>query len=412
MSIALIDYGCHSFSYRLATTLRQRGASVNYLVNASLQSPNLSSLAQWVANTPGMVRTISCDKPYSKMGLRSRLKGEMEWGRTCVSVLQQIRPSAIIVNCVPLAAVAPIHRWARNHNIPFIYWLQDIQSRAIHDLLGHKFGIAGRTLGAFAQIWEQDILEQSDMVITIAPGHEKELPPAVLRSGRHALLQNWANIEEFPDYPVDNAWSRRHGLNRTTNIMYSGTLGMKHDLGTFIALATHFQSRPEVRVVIVSSDQAAEKVRLKAVSLGLSNLIVLPFQPYADVPQVLASAAVLIAPLDASAGAFCVPSKILSYLCAGRPTVIAIEESNAAALTIRNASAGFVVPPGHPDQFVASVENLLDDSALRRAAGAAARSYAESTFGIENIVDRFVKILCRVNLKFALPQLTQPAIAS
>jgi glycosyltransferase involved in cell wall biosynthesis len=412
MSLALIDYGCHSFSYRLASTLWKRGLPISYVANGSLESPNLSSLSSWARNSPELVRTISCQNPYGKISLRGRMKGEFEWGSRCVAALEEMRPTAIVVNCVPLTPVTAIHRWALKRKVPFVYWFQDIQSRAIHDLLGRKLGLPGRTLGAFAHLWEQNILEHSDMVITIAPGHEKELPLPIRRSGRHALLENWANVEEFPQFPVANDWSRRNGLDKTTNIMYSGTLGLKHDLDSFIALAKRFQSRPDVRIVIVSSDQAAQKVRLKAESLGLSNLIVLPFQPYSEVPQVLASASVLIAPLEISAGSFCVPSKILSYLCAGRPTVIAINHTNAAAQTIRNAGAGFVVPPGDPQAFIAAVETFLDDHALRISTGASARSYAESTFGIDNIMHRFVSIINRVAPTLTLTPKTQSAKAS
>ena len=404
MSVALIDYGCHSFTYQLAMTLRKRGMPIAYYANSSLQSPNLSSLANWITNSPDMVSAISCTNPYGKMGLYGRLRGELEWGHRCAAVLEHSRPDAVIASCVPLTALTTIHRWALRHKVPFIYWLQDMQGRAIRDLLGRKLGLLGRTLGAVAHRREQGILKQSDMVITIAPGHEMELPKSVLRSGRHALLENWANIQELPQYPVDNDWARRHNLSHTDNVIYSGTLGLKHDLNSFLALAQHFQSRPAVRIVIVSSDAAADNIRTRGLSLGLPNLIVLPFQAYADVPKVLASAAVLIAPLGGSAGAYCVPSKVLSYLCAGRATVIAIDPSNAAAQTIRAASAGCVVPPGQPGAFVASVEMLLNNRDMRLAAGRSARSYAELTFGMDNIVHRFLDIVQR-----AYPALTQEA---
>jgi glycosyltransferase involved in cell wall biosynthesis len=250
------------------------------------------------------------------------------------------------------------------------------------------------------------------MVITIAPGHEKHLPPSVLREGRHALLENWANIEEFPQFPIDNEWSRRHGIAETFNIMYSGTLGLKHDLSTFIELAKHFSSNPQVRVVIISSGQAAQELIEKARALQLTNLILLPFQPYAEVPKALASASVLVAPLEASAGAFCVPSKVLSYLCAGRPTVIAIDADNAAAATIRQADAGYVVQPGDPVSFLASVDSLLNNPGKRFAMGKSARTYAQSTFAIQNVVQKFLSILHRVDPALAVPWVAASAVAS
>ncbi len=96
--------------------------------------------------------------------------------------------------------------------------------------------------------------------------------------------------------------------------------------------------------MIVSSGHAAEALRSLALEKGLTNLLVLPFQPYADVPKVLASATVLIAPLDTSAGTFCVPSKVLSYFCAGRPTVIAIDQHNPVATTILQNSLARLSP--------------------------------------------------------------------
>ena len=392
-SPVLIDYGCHSFTHRLATYLSDNGHGMRYFANGSLESPNLGSLPSWQEAHPQVVRPIVCGKPYGKLSLRKRLAGELDWAGECIHALEEEQPSAIIVSCVPIGAVTRIQNWARSKNIPFIYWLQDLQGRAIHDLLGRKLGFPGRVLGSFAYLWEQQLLDRSNMVITIAAGHEKELPPSVTASGRFALLENWANIEELPIFPVDNDWSVRQNLNQTRNILYSGTLGLKHDLGVFTSLAEAFRERNDVRIVVVSSGQAADALRQGAAARRLDNLIVLPFQPAADVPKVLASAAVLIAPLDRAAGGFCVPSKVLSYLCAGRPTVIAINPANPAAAMLQSSAAGTVVEPGNSLHFIDAVAAYLDNPEHRILAGHAARMHAEATFGLQHVVAKFLRIL-------------------
>ncbi len=389
----LIDYGCHSFSYRLASRLRSQGFSIRYFANGSLESPNLTSLDAWEQKEPGLIRTIRCRQPYGKVSLRKRLNGEIEWAGQCTRALEQERPSVVVGSCIPLAALTRIQNWTRRRGIPFVYWLQDIQGRAIHDLLGRKLGFPGRVLGSFAYIWEQYMIERSRFVITIARGHERELPSSVLRDQRFALLENWADIEDLPVFPPANAWAARHNLDKTLNIVYSGTLGLKHDLATFLNLASAFRNRPDVRIVVVSTGQAAAKLRSEASAKSLHNLLVLPFQDYRDVPQVLASAAVLIAPMDRSAGAFCVPSKILAYLCAGRPTVVAIDRDNPAAATIEQAQAGYVVEPGDSQAFLAAVARLLEDRELRLHAGHSARQYAERTFALDFVVPKFLNIL-------------------
>jgi glycosyltransferase involved in cell wall biosynthesis len=304
-----------------------------------------------------------------------------------------------------MVAVTRIYNWCRHRRIPAVYWLQDLQGQAIHDLLGRRFGLPGKALGAFAELWEHQMLEESRMVITIAPGHESELPEKVRNEGRYELLENWANIEDFPPLPAANEWSERHGLDRTRNVLYSGTLGLKHDLNVFLSLAASFHSKPDVRVVVVSSGQAATKLKEEAVVRGLSNLVVLPFQPQAEVSRVLSSAAVLIAPLDASAGKFCVPSKVLSYLCAGRPIVLAIDATNLAAEKVLRAGAGAVVPPGDTMGFLNAVTRLLDDELLCDQVGRRARAFAEQEFASEHIMQRFLNILGRSRI---LPAVTQP----
>jgi colanic acid biosynthesis glycosyl transferase WcaI len=391
----LIDYGCHYFTYRLATRLSEMGTPMRYFANGSLESPNLASLAGWVRQYPEVVQRIECRQPYGKINLRERLRGELEWAGHCVRALEETTPSAIVVSCVPMTAVTKIQAWALRRGVPFIYWLQDIQGRAIHDLLGRKLGLPGKALGAFALLWEQQMLERSRMVITIARSHESELPDSVRTEGRYALLENWAEVEDFPLLPTANSWSARHGLDRTRNILYSGTLGLKHDLNVFTALAEHFRDEPDVRVVIVSSGQAAASVEKLAAARGLSNLVVLPFQPQSEVPQVLASASVLIAPLDSSAGQFCVPSKILAYLCAGRPIVLAIDESNLAAETIHRAGAGAVVPPGDTAAFVREAAALLGNDPAHGVTGCRARAFAEQNFSGHTICRRFLQILDR-----------------
>jgi glycosyltransferase involved in cell wall biosynthesis len=394
----LVDYGCHSFTYRLAAHLGDLGFPIRYFANGSLESPNQRSLAEWIQTRPHVVRAIECRKPYGKLNLHGRLRGELEWGKLCTQALEEENPSAIVLSTVPLAAVARIQRWAQSRRVPIIYWLQDLQGRAIHDLLGRKFGLPGRVLGSFAYLWEQHILEQSRMVITIAEGHERELPLSVRQNQNYALLENWANIEEFPQFPVDNDWSGCYGLAKTQNVIYSGTLGLKHELSMFLTLASSFRDRSDVRIVVVSSGQAADSVRAQAARLSLSNLLVLPFQHYTDVPKVLASAAVLIAPLEASAGSFCVPSKVLSYFCAGRPAVIAIDADNPAARTIRRVGAGTVVKPGDSAGFVKAVSDFLADSPARHSAGVRARAYAEQTFSRDTVAARFLEILSASNV--------------
>jgi colanic acid biosynthesis glycosyl transferase WcaI len=117
--------------------------------------------------------------------------------------------------------------------------------------------------------------------------------------------------------------------------------------------------------------------------------VLLDFQPYADLPAVMGSADVLMAVLEPDASRFSVPSKVLTYLCAGRAIVGVLPRDNSVAEILLSHGAGLVVGR---DDTASEVARLLDDEACRSAMGRAGRRYAEETFSAETAADRFVEV--------------------
>jgi len=93
--------------------------------------------------------------------------------------------------------------------------------------------------------------------------------------------------------------------------------------------------------------------------------------------------------LEPDAGVFSVPSKVLSYLCAGRPLLASVPTTNLAARIIRRNRSGIVVEPHDVEGFVSAAARLLERPSLRAGLGRRARQYAETTFDIRRIGDRF-----------------------
>ena len=125
----------------------------------------------------------------------------------------------------------------------------------------------------------------------------------------------------------------------------------------------------------------------------LPNLRLLPFQPMDRYPDILGAADVLVALLEPTAGTFSVPSKVLSYLCAGRPILGAIPPENLASRTIERAGAGLAVPSTDEESFLLAAKQLFTDASLRASAGRRARAYAEATFDTDTITDRFQDVI-------------------
>ncbi len=103
---------------------------------------------------------------------------------------------------------------------------------------------------------------------------------------------------------------------------------------------------------------------------------------------------VLLVLLDKEAGAFSVPSKTLSYLCAGRPVLGLMPPENLASELIRRAE-GVALPPEDESLATAAdwVQRVLDDPAAAERIGQASRALAEEEFALAGCADRFEDIL-------------------
>jgi glycosyltransferase involved in cell wall biosynthesis len=191
----------------------------------------------------------------------------------------------------------------------------------------------------------------------------------------------------------ENGWAKAHDLSEGINFLYSGTIGLKHNHELLLAMGSALKSVPGARVTIISEGTKAELVKEEIQARGLDNMQVLPFQPFADLPDALGSADILMAILEEDAGVFSVPSKVLSNLCAGRALLLAVPPENLAARIVSGQGAGLVVAPSDESGFVEAGLRLAHDPSLRAQMGAQGRAYAETAFDIESITNRFESIL-------------------
>lgn len=392
MRILLNDFSGHPFPLQLSRELAARGHTVLHTWCASFLTPHgaIDRLPEDPANFT--IRAIRLDREFNKYGLVSRWRQERAIGDQYVALVGEFQPEVVLSANTPLGAQGKLLRCARARRLPFVFWLQDLYGEGATRVLRKRIPVLGGALGRGFGWYERRLLAHSSEVVAISEDFLPYLPPAVRQ--RHAtVIENWAPIQSLPVLARGNAWSREHGLTEKTCLLYAGTLGMKHNPDLLVALARNFANDDRVRVVVISEGTGAQYLERQKTLLGLRNLLLLPFQPFAVMPQVLASADVLLAILEPDAGRFAVPSKVLTCLCARRPLLLAVPEANLAARIVSNCGAGLVVPPVDTGAFVAAADKLVQDVALRCRCADCGRAYAEQTFDIGRIADRFEAVL-------------------
>ncbi|MBA2587467.1 MAG: glycosyltransferase family 4 protein, partial [Alphaproteobacteria bacterium] len=343
---------------------------------------------------PGLtILPIITGAGMDKYAFLRRVLDERSYGAALAKAVMDTAPD-LFITCTTPNDVLDMLRTKLPRSLRMIWWLQDIYSVGIKSVLNRKLPFFGSVVGWVYRGKEKRFGRRADHIVSITPDFLPFLQRLGVPAQKVTVIENWAPVNEITPLPHDNDWKREQGLSGKTVILYSGTLGLKHNPALLSRTALHYQlqKRDDVVMVVATQGLGAEFLRGEVAARGVRNLKVLPWQPYERLPEVLSSADILTAIIEPDAGLFSVPSKILSCLCVGRPVVAAIPADNLAARTIRNARAGLVVEPGDETGFIARLDRLLADAALRDEMGANGRAYAEEHFDIATIAGRFLSL--------------------
>ncbi|HVA07434.1 MAG TPA: glycosyltransferase family 4 protein [Acidimicrobiales bacterium] len=392
--IVVHDYSGHPCQVQLSRVLAGRGHQVIHQ-----HCPSYVTGKGGVEAMPGDPVTLTFQpcpmqgefKRYSPV---KRVMQEVEYGRRVGILIGAQRPDVAILSNIPLLAHALVALRLKRMRIPMVFWHQDIYSAAITAAAEKRLGAVGRVVGWIADRIERTIARSSTAIVAISPTFLPKLRSWGVEEAAINVVPNWAPIEDLPVCEKDNPWSDRMGLSSTPVVLYSGTLGLKHDPSILAMVAEHLNTaRPEARVVVISEGKGRDWLEEWKRDRGAENLILLDYQPYPDLPEVMGSADLLMAILEPDASKYSVPSKVLSYLCAGRAIVGFLPGDNSIAEILEGNQAGVVVNPAERNKIGPTVAELINDGERRGRMGGAGRHYAESVFSPDTAADRFETVI-------------------
>lgn len=381
------------FTVQLGRELACRGHNVLYSYAAFFQSPK-GSVERKESDVPNFrIEGMQMRKPFQKYSLIKRRFQELEYARDLVTQIKEYRPDVLILTGSPPDALAVVFKECRGLDIRLITWVQDIYSVAIQRILNKKLPALGNLVSKYYLWQEKRLLQASDEVILITEDFVELMDKWHILPERRHIIHNWTPLEEVPVRPKENQWARTHDLVDKFCFLYAGTLGLKHNPELLLKLAIRYRDNTQVQVVVISEGLGANWLREQKQIYSLPNLKLLGFQPFKQMPDVLGTADVLVGILEPDAGIYSAPSKVLTYLCAQRPLLLAMPPENLSARIVSENQAGLVVPPSEVEAFTEAAEKLVSDSQFRELCARNARQYAEKKFDIKAITDQFEGII-------------------
>jgi glycosyltransferase involved in cell wall biosynthesis len=393
MRILVHDYPGHAFPVQLSRGLAERGHDVCHLYSASIEAPR--GKLQRLPRDPKTfsIEVIRLQESIQKYNFVQRFRCEREYARRLVANTRRLRPDVVLSGQTPSVAQHALSQACRRDGIRLVTWVQDLYGVAAHRILRRKVPGIGSLVGHYFIGLDRRSLLASHQVVLISEDFQPQLRTWGVPLERTHVIHNWAPLEDLPQRPRENDWSRDNSLPSKLRFVYSGTLSIRHNPELLVALAESFQDRTDAELIVVSQGSGMDWLRDQLQRRQLDRVRLFPFQPFETMADVLGSADVLVAILEPEAGVYCVPSKILSYFCAGRPLLVGIPRENLAARLVDRLAAGLVVPPEEPTAFVQAAQQLAASAELRRRMGDNARGYAEQAFDIERICAEFEALL-------------------
>jgi glycosyltransferase involved in cell wall biosynthesis len=366
-----------------------------YAYAGMIETPR-GNLARHPSDPPGLdIVAVEIGGIFHKHSYFKRQLQEIEYGHAVARIANAFAPDVVIAGDTPLFPLNSLRRLARRRSAAFVFWMMDVYGLAVRDGLAKKLPILSGPIGGFYIAFEKYLVRRSDQVVVISEGFQDLLDRWGARPERVDTLPLWAPLEDIPMQKKDNQWSRKHGLTTTTNIVYSGSLGLKHNPQHLVTLAQRLAPRRDTRLLVISEGLGADFLREQKELLNLANLEILPYQPFSNLPEVFGTADILLVLLEPEAGIFSVPGKVLSHLCAGRPQVGLIPRENRASRVINESCGGIAIDPRCPDDFIDAVVHLVESPEERAILSHNARAYAEREFDIAHIAEVFERIITK-----------------
>jgi len=191
------------------------------------------------------------------------------------------------------------------------------------------------------------------------------------------VIHNWADTSAIVPSPKDNAFARRHDLDRRFVVLHAGNIGLSQNLDMVIDATAQLRDRQDIVFLLIGDGNRRPALIERAAALGLDNVMFLPFQPRDQLRWTYASSNLCLVSLKSGLAGYIVPSKLYPILAAGRPYLAAVDADGETALLTSEHRCGVVVPPGDAAALAHEIRRLADRPDECDAMGARARSASE-----------------------------------
>lgn len=300
-------------------------------------------------------------------------------------------PCDVVVSVVPGIGHGYVgSRIARRLGVPHGIIVQDLTGAA-----ARQSGVPlGRIVAAPVRALEARLLRRAHGVAIVSRAFQPFVEEAGVPAGRIHLVPNWSHIPQ-PSRTRAETRAAMGWSDEAYVVLHTGNMGYKQGLENVVEAARLAESRA-VPLRFVLMGEGSQRQSLQEAAAGLSTVSIAEPVPNDAYPDVLAAADVLLLNERPTVREMSLPSKLTSYLSAGRPVIGAVHPSGATAAELARTGGGLSVAPGDPEGLLEVALQLRAEPARAAELGAAGTEYARRNLGAEAGVARVAAFVSAV----------------
>lgn len=262
---------------------------------------------------------------------------------------------------------------------PVMLWIQDLWPETLAAMSQRGTALAvGAWLANFVH-------RRCDVLLMQSQAFGQSLTRQGIAPERLRYLPNWAE-NLYKSAPATAVPLSNHTGFR---VLFAGNLGSAQSMETIVAAAALLRDRTDIHWIIVGDGLMRTSIEEAIRKHGLdSTVFLLGRHPPESMPGYFAGADALLVTLAADpVFALTIPSKIQSYLAAGRPVIGALDGEGARIIT--ESGCGLACAAGDARALAGLVQHMAGMTAAERMAmGERGRVYFETHFERGLLLDR------------------------
>ncbi len=262
-------------------------------------------------------------------------------------------------------------------------WEQDVYPDIAVDLAHIRRGsLLHRITGALAD-WSR---RRADGIIVLGECMRDRLIARGVAPEKIYIAEHWANSRSITPMP-------RPGDPNELVLLYSGNLGLAHDLDTLLGTMLALKDDPRFRFLFVGTGGRREALTSFITAHDLLSAEMRPFVARDKLSEGLAAGDIgLVTQQESSCGSV-VPSKVYGILAAGRPLLFIGPAAATPARIIRRHGCGWHFNVGDVRGVTQQLKHLAEHRELVHEAGQRARQALVEFYDLPQSVDRVGDIL-------------------